>query len=711
MSAGTRTASSASPVEVPSGSVQRPDLAGRVFRQLTVLPTLLAAAWLLAGLPLLLAGEFTRLLMLVVALPLAALLVGFGLRWIPGQGQGLLAARDAAPARVPWWSLAALIVVAAGFGVDQFRYHSQQVIVQRDAASYYQFGNWLAHHGSLPIPENAAAFGGYSHLLSFASAAFYQVGHSIVPQFMAGEPMTLAAAFWIGGASLAAATNVLIGSCAVLAFGGLVGRLVGARWAPLGALILAVSMPEQFTTRSTYSEPLAQLLFIGGMCLLVDSFSADGATRKLLAALAGVALGLTLLVRIDGLSDLLPLIPYCGLLVVGRRPQAWPLLGGTILGAAYGAIDGISLTRPYLDGLKSSLVPLAEIGIAVLVLTVVAVLVLRRRGMPVLRTNWLPNAAAVLSFLVLIGLVIRPYVQTVYSGPQPASAKQAMAAFQAIDHLPIQPNRLYYEISLHWVFWYLGVPIVILATIGAAVLARRCLRGGAEAWTLPLMAFTWIIVTVLLRPGITPDQPWASRRLVPGVLPGFILLAVWAASWILAWLRGRKVDQLLRAAAAAVLAAAMVFPAVKETFGITHRDGPGGFRIVAVGLADKVTFRGEIQAVQQMCAAIPTHSSVLFVGGVAGLQMAQIVRGTCGEPAATVLQPTPGRVAGLVADIKRAGRRPVLMATTSAELAPYGGTPIRIVNLFTRTDTHTLVTPPLGTLALKITIWMSESPQ
>ena len=32
-------------------------------------------------------------------------------------------------------------------------------------------------------------------------------------------------------------------------------------------------------------------------------------------------------------------------------------------------------------------------------------------------------------------------------------------------------------------------------------------------------------------PAITPDQPWASRRLVPAVLPGFILLAVWALSW------------------------------------------------------------------------------------------------------------------------------------------------------------------------------------
>jgi hypothetical protein len=709
---GHTTDAQASPVQALAGSPSRPDRAGLIFRQMTVLPALLATAWLLAGLPLLLAGKFTALLMLVVSLPLAAIIVTFGIRWIPASSQGLLAARGSAPARTPWWALAGLVVVAVAFGLDQFRYHSQQIIVQRDPASYLQFGSWLARHGSLPIPVHAAAFGGSSHLLSFASPAFYQVGHSVVPQFMAGEPMTLAASFWIGGVSVAAATNVLIGGCGVLAFGGLVGRLVGPRWAPLGALILAVSMPEQFTARSTYSEPLAQVLFLGGLCLVIDSFSADGATRRKLAALAGIALGLTLLVRIDGGSDLLPLIPYCGLLVLGRRPQAWPLIGGTVLGSLYGAIDGIVLSRPYLAEIKSSLLPLAALGAVALAITIAAVLILWRRGMPTLRTDWLPNAAAVLAFVVLAGLVLRPYVQTV-SGKATHSARAAMAAFERADHLPVQPDRLFYEISLHWVYWYLGVPIVILATIGTAVLARRCLRGGAEAWTLPLLAFAWIIVTVLLRPSITPDQPWASRRLVPGVLPGFILLALWASSWLLAWLRQRRgTGQVLRAVAAVILAAAMVLPAVKETFGIAHKGGgPLGARIVAVGLADKVTFKGEIGAVRRMCAAIPAHSSVLFVGGKAGQQMTQVVRGMCGEPAATVVRPGPKRVAELVAAIQRAGRTPVLLASAQQQLAPYGGTPRHIVALHSRTDTHTLVTPPLGTIKLTINIWMSEFPQ
>ena len=57
-----------------------PDLAGRVLAWITVLPALLATAWLLAGFVLLYAGHFTPVLTTVLAAVLAVPLVGFGLR-------------------------------------------------------------------------------------------------------------------------------------------------------------------------------------------------------------------------------------------------------------------------------------------------------------------------------------------------------------------------------------------------------------------------------------------------------------------------------------------------------------------------------------------------------------------------------------------------------------------------------------------------------
>jgi hypothetical protein len=711
MSARTTETGKSSAAGDVAGGGPAADWAGRFFRQLTVLPALLAMAWLLAGLPLLLIGHFTPLLMALTAGPLAAVLVILGYRWITGPAQGLLAARGAAPARTPWWVIIALIAIAVAFGIDQLAYHSQQIIVNRDPASYSQFAVWIARHGSLPIPADGAAFGGYSNAVFFHSPAFYQVGHTLVPQFMAGEPITLAPAYWLGGLSAVTAMGSLLGACGVLAAGGLVARLVGPRWAPLGALILALTLPQQYTSRSNFSEPLAQLLFLGGLSLIIDSFSREDGVRSKLAALGGLALGLTLVARIDGASDLLPLIPYCGLLLLGRARQAWPMIGGVIVGGCYGLVDGLVLSRPYVDTLKGSLVPLMLIGAVMFAVTALAVMFRWETGIPQLRTDRLPNAAAAAAVLVTIGLVIRPYVQTVRA-PVPASAAAAISSWQATEHLPIQPDRQYYEISMHWVFWYLGVPAVVLATVGAAVLARRCLRGNAPAWTLPLITFGWIIVTVLYRPGITPDQPWASRRLVPGVLPGLIVLALWAVSWLVGWLRQQGANSVLRGFVVIVLAAALAIPAAVTSWGLSVRSGgPVGVRLVANGLGDTVTFGGQVAAIEKMCAAIPSDSSVLLAYSV-GRPLSEVIRGDCGVPTATVLNPTPQKVRVLVASIRRAGRRPVLLGPSADWLAGYRGmAPVHVLSSTSSGDAHTFVEPPRQPLPLNLDVWMSEFPK
>src|SRR5215831_7649349 len=111
-------------------------IAGRLLGRLSVLPALVAMAWLLAGLPLLLAGRFTPVPMLVISVPLAAALVYLGLRWTPGRWAGALPVAGPGPARTPWWAAAGVVAVAAAFGAHQLIYHSQQIIVLRDPAYY-----------------------------------------------------------------------------------------------------------------------------------------------------------------------------------------------------------------------------------------------------------------------------------------------------------------------------------------------------------------------------------------------------------------------------------------------------------------------------------------------------------------------------------------------------------------------------------------------
>jgi len=688
-----------------------PDAAGRLLGRLSVLPALLVMAWLLVGLPLLLAGVFTPVAMLVLSVPLAVVLVVLGLRWLPGRWPGAGAAAAPGGAGTPWWTVAAVIAIAVAFGVDQLIYHSQFIIVTRDPASYIQFATWISKHGSLPIPQDAAAFGGTHHGLTFASFAYYQVGGSIVPQFMAGLPMILAGGFWIGGVSAAVAMAPVLGACAVLTFGGLAARLAGPRWAPLAALILALSLPEEFTSRSTYSEPVAQILFLGGLCLVIDSLGEDRAGARVVAALGGLALGLTLLVRIDGASDILPVIPYCGILLVGRSRKAVPLIGGLIVGGLYGSVDGLVLSRPYLSSIKSSLVPLVLITGVVIIGTLAGMALFWNKGLPKVRGKWLPNLAAAAAFVIAIGFTIRPYLQTVRRNSG-AFFDSIIASYQRADHLPVQPDRLYYELSMHWVFWYIGLPAVALGTLGAALLARRCLRGQAPTWTLPLMIFAWAIVTTLYDPASTPDNPWASRRLVPTVLPGFILLAVWAADWLLDRVRRMHIPRALSVGLAVCVVAILVLPAAITTFGLRARSGgPAGIRIVAVGLAFKTTYGGEIPAVNAMCAAIPRDASVVFIdsgGGGEGSRLDEVVRGMCGVPVAAMDHANFASTEQVVRGIERAGRRPVFLAGSQKTLTRFGGPIRQVMRLRSTQDMNALTAPPLHTLPFDVNVWMSE---
>ena len=737
MTVDSETPVGAQPVPAAPGASGAPDAAGLLLARLTVLPALLALSFLLVAFPLLLLGWFRPVPVLVIAVLAAAVVVPGGWRAIRGcapaapalsaGSPGSPGGSAAVPRRTPWWTVAALVTVAVAFGIYQARFRSQFVIVTRDPASYMQFAAWIQGHGSLPIPQSVAPFGGPgagSSTLHFASWAFYQVGDHVVPQFMAGLPMILSVGFWAGGVNAALLMAPLLGAAGVLTFGGLVARLVGPRWAPAAALALAVSLPEMFTARSTYSESLAQVLFIGGLCLLIDALrlgsrgggearaagepGAAGGPRagwlsgpRVLAALAGLCLGIDFLVRLDGPSDMLLLVPFCGYLTVRRRPQAVPLLAGLVIGLAYGAVDGWFLSRSYLGTNGTAVKQMTEAFAAVTVVTVVAVLVLRRRGVPRV-PRWLANAAAVVPFVAIAAFAVRPKIQTDYHKLQDA------------------------QFSLHWIYWYAGGPVILAATIAAALLVRRCLRGEAPDWLAPLLVFGWTSVVFLYQPGITPDQPWGSRRLVPAVLPGFFLLATWLAAALTRWVRGLGREGMTGwvavapRAGAAILAAccalALAAPAARTTFHL-RLHYVGGLRLTADGWASYRMYQGEVAAVQGLCAAIPRDASVLFVNTWNSDALEQVVRGMCGVPVASLrpvdphtVNPKPADVRAAIRRIEQAGRRPVLLAEHMQELKYYqNGTVKKVMSLKTREDQHAMDRPPTGSWTQTWNVWMWEA--
>ena len=733
---------------------------GWLFGAVTVVPAMLAAAWLLPAFPLLLAGRFSARPMVFMFAPLAAGLCYFAVRQLPAnwpafrrrgeqgaeagepraqgrepraqgreaRAQGREARAPGAERPVPWWAVAATVAVAVAFAVWQIAERTEQIIYLRDPSTYLEVGYWIAHHGSLPIPDSLAAFGGPHPGLGFATSNYYPRGSGIVPQFMTGMPLVLAAAIWLGGIPAALVTTPLIGGCAVLSFGGLAGRLAGPRWAPAAAAILALSLPEQYTSRASFSEPLAQVLLFGGLSLLADSLvvrrtqnSSDWPGQdKVLAGLAGLALGLTILVRIDGLSDILPAVPFLGVLLAARRRQAIPFGVGLVIGVGYGLADGYLKSRPYLDLEAPSLRPLALIVAVVILLTLAGVAVTlshtaRDQAKRLLATRvvrWLPMAAAIVTIAVFAGFAVRPLVQTVAGETDPTSIAY-VAELQKLAHLPIDGRRQYYEDSLYWVIWYLGVPAVLLGAFGLAALARRCTKAlltwkdpssAARVWALPAMIAIWVIVTVLWRPAVAPDQPWASRRLVPFVLPGLILGAIWAATWLKDQASQLGRTRITSGIVATCCVASLVIPTALTTLdlGVTKQSG-----LTAHGMAFRKIGAGELTAVDGLCAAIGPNASVVILDSLTADRFAQVIRGICGTPAAVLTNPTGAATSAVVQGIEGVGRRPVLLAQEPTELTAYGA-PREVVNLLTTQEAHNLTSPPTRTWLIHYTVWMAE---
>ncbi|HEY3650853.1 MAG TPA: hypothetical protein VGL33_23010, partial [Streptosporangiaceae bacterium] len=653
-----------------------PGRAGWLFGAVTVIPALLAVAWLLPALPLLLGGRLAARPMVFMFVPLAAGLCYFAVRQLPAAWPAFREvgskarseadskasseaskAREAGPQEKPatkpaatrWWALAATVAVAVAFTVWQLAERTEQIIYLRDPATYLQVAYWIAHHGLLPIPDNAVAFGGPHPGLSFASSNYYPRGTGIVPQFMTGAPLVLAAGIWLHGISGALLVTPVVGGCAVLSFGGLAGRLAGPGWAPAAAAVLALSLPEQYTSRGSFSEPLAQVLLFGGLSLLADSLIINRNTGKkpdwpgqdkVLAALAGLALGLTILVRIDGLSDILPAVPFLGVLLAARRRQAVPFGVALIIGVGYGLADGYLKSRPYLDLEAPSLRPLGYIVAITVVATAAGIAITAsqkargtaRRLLETRTARYLPAVAAALTAIIFVGFAVRPLVQTVAGETNPTSIAY-VAELQRLAGLPVNGHRQYYEDSLYWVIWYLGVPAVLLGAFGLAVLAKRTTKAlltwkdptaAARVWALPLMMAIWAVVTVLYRPAVSPDQPWASRRLVPFVLPGLILGGIWAAAWL-----KRQAAQLGRTRATAITiasccAASLLIPTALTTLNISVTKTNG---VDAHGMAFRKIGTGELTAIAKLCLSIPPGASVVILDQLTADRFAQVVRG------------------------------------------------------------------------------------
>jgi len=661
----------------------------RAWQVVAGLPEALPAA--LAGygvvaIVLLLAGQLR---------PWVTLPLGLAAAVVAGVAAGRASARLAPESAHRRWADLTALTGAAVWTSLNLPLSSQDIAVFRDPATYALTGEWLVHHHSVPILTHPEVFGGTPGL-AFTSNGFPALpggGGAVQPQGAHLVQSLVASAGWLGGDSALLHANVLIGAAALLAVYGFARRLVNP-WFALGAVaVLSATLPMAEFSRAVYTEPLAMVFAWGAFSLL---WVAHESGRRRDFVVGGLVLGATVLTRIDGLFSILAVLPYLGVVVgqgvvrrerealVGAGLVALPVLVGVVL-----AVRDLQRLAPvYYHDLGSQVRMIFRGGAALAVLCALGVGLVALRPALVARSTpawqrFAPPGVFAGVCVVMAALASRPLwlVDRNNSGGGYASY---ITFLQKARQLPIDGSRGYGELTVAWLTWYVGVPAIVLGTLGLACLARRTIRTLEPSLVLSIGMIALTSTLYLVRPSITPDQVWAARRLLPLAFPGVLLGAAVVLTWLLH--RSRWLGAV--AAALGVLVAWNTVDASQHLWG-------------------RRQYVPQLAEITAVCQVLPTDAAVI-VGPKLTSTWLQTVRSYCDVPAAGTRRIQPAMLTQAQASAAAAGRRLYTVVSSPTELPglPASPPPFSLVKF--RHWNATLTTRPSAATKEVRTLYVAE---
>ncbi|MCG8456657.1 MAG: hypothetical protein MI919_10290 [Holophagales bacterium] len=423
-----------------------------------------------------------------------------------------------------------LLVGALGiFAFLAWQYPANSLHGILDQGVYANTGLYLAEHGGLKVSypwqattEYVRGFLEFTGLKGRGAHMEFQFAHLY--------PTWIALTAGVSGIEGALRSNGIFILLAAPCFFSLARRFAG-EWLALGATVVLLLNPSQvWISRTTLSEPLAQLLIVAGLLLLTEALALGNAA---LGRLAGLVAGLVGLARLDGLLVATFLIlGFVGLRVLsdddGRDVAVWRACVQTVV-----PVFGIALvfyfafSSGYLRDLYWPVVQIAAGTLLALYLAAAMVPVLRRLLRPTAVRQGLAG-------LVLLGLIvtaawaywIRPVsfdegevrtASTESGGGQNAASSEAIPRTWSMVHLGT----------------YLTPGVLFLAVLGLAGAAASATTRGPGLKLLPcLVIFGGYSILYLYDPLVHPMHFWAIRRFVPAIAPGTVFFAAVAFAWL-----------------------------------------------------------------------------------------------------------------------------------------------------------------------------------
>lgn len=405
---------------------------------------------------------------------------------------------------------------------------AQHFLTNRDPGIYTTAGAWLVKHDSLKIPATDA-FKGTPSVVAY-SGGFSQ-GRDPSTLDAQGQhllPALLGLSGRIVGVSNMVRINVLIGGIALLAIYGFARELVRPRWALIAAGTVSLALPMLYFSRDTYTEPLAAAFTFGALALI---WLAQVNKNRWLWLVAGAVAGAGALTRVDAYLTLAALAAFLvvKLALSAGAARKRDLADAAAFAAGAGAIgvlgflDISRLSASYYTSQTSNI----RHEFLLLALIIVAGAVLVAVGWKTDFLKWLDNrtrswrAQAIWVVVVAVALVLasRPFW---YVGHGIASA--VIVNGKAVTG----PGRSYSEQTVNWLVWYLGPVMTALGGLGLAYAAGIASRRRDLLMLPALFVIGGTALVYLINPSIFPDQIWASRRMLPVILPGIAVFGALA---------------------------------------------------------------------------------------------------------------------------------------------------------------------------------------
>lgn len=480
----------------------------------------LVALWLAllswAGLALAHVGHYK--LATALALSLAGLLVLAALAWAAGRVRsGGTASRPRLALDLDGLVLVAgLAVLAALLFFPGFPYG----VGDKDPGAYVNHGIWIARTGSYALkdptldPSRIPSVSLYSPGARFPAEWIYSVKDQlIVPQFYHLWPAALASAYAAFGFHGVDSLTPLCGVLAVLLLALAVRRAFGTLAGVLVGVLLAANMLEVWHAKYPTTEMFTQMLLAGSLLGVVVALRTGWRPA---AAAGGLLLGISYLARADSVLLVLLAVGVGCVLIAAHRFDG--------RAAAFAAGLGVTLPHALYQAyhtaerytLSNNVPGWRTLG-ALVALLLAAALLLRRfqPGLGRRVLGWLERRRVQVPLGVLVVLLAGGLMVLGFLRPRLFGAGYMNWNGRIL--------RSYDEQSLIRLSWFLTLPGFMLMGLGVALVALR--RWRAAAWTLVLPVLCLFPLYAWHAENSTRLM-WWTRRFVPVVLPGVMVLIV-----------------------------------------------------------------------------------------------------------------------------------------------------------------------------------------